>query len=49
MKITPIKKLKTRKTIKKKRMINQILKNSYAWANERLPFKLRYYPIYKKV
>ena len=30
-----------------KRQINSIIRNAYEWANERLPFKLRYYPIYK--
>jgi len=35
-------------TEEKKKLINQIVKNAYQWANERLPFKLRYSPVYRK-
>ena len=34
-------------TTKKKKLINQIVKNAYEWANGKLPFKLRYYPEYR--
>ena len=34
-------------TIKKKKQINEIVKNSYDWANKRLPFRVKYKPLYK--